>query len=74
MSRDRHYPPRAIDRRDFLRTTGLLAAGTAFAGSLPRIFANDGRVMLPFENGERELVAYPQKRQANSFSSRPRGA
>ena len=71
MSRDRHYPTRAIDRRDFLRTAGLLAAGTAFAGSLPRIFANDGRVMLPFENGERELVAYPQKRPLIRLTTRP---
>ncbi len=71
MSRDRHNPTRAIDRRRFLQTAGVLAAGTAFAGSFGRLFGADGRVTLPFENGERELVAYPQKRPLIRLTSRP---
>ena len=33
--------------------------------------AADGRIVLPFENGERELVAYPQKRLLIRLTARP---
>ena len=71
MSRSHHTP-----RREFLRQAGLFAAGAALAAKLPRAFAADdtgvtGRVTLPFENGERELVAYPQKRPLIRLTTRP---
>ena len=63
-------------RREFLRQAGWLAAGAALAAKLPRAFAADdtgvvGSVTLPFENGERELVAYPQKRPLIRLTTRP---
>ena len=63
-------------RREFLRQAGWLVAGTAIAAKLPRAFAVDdtgvvGSVTLPFENGERELVVYPQKRPLIRLTTRP---
>ena len=63
-------------RREFLRQAGWLAAGAALAAKLPRVFAADdtgvvGSVTLPFENGERELVVYPQKRPLIRLTTRP---
>ena len=71
MSTPRHQP-----RREFLRHASLLATGAALAGKLPRALAastaaTPPRVTLPFENGERELVAYPQKRPLIVLTSRP---
>lgn len=60
-----------VDRRRFLRTTGLLAAGAAFGGAFNRGLAANARVTLPFANGERELVAYPQKRPLILLTARP---
>jgi hypothetical protein len=42
-----------VDRRKFLRTSGWLATAAVFGRVLPRSFAAEGRVVLPFENGER---------------------
>jgi DMSO/TMAO reductase YedYZ molybdopterin-dependent catalytic subunit len=58
---------RAMNRRTFLQASGLLAIGSA--GS--RALGADGRIVLPFENGERELVAYPQKRPLIRLTARP---
>lgn len=52
-------------RRRFLRTTATPGAA-AVAG--PALGAS---VTLPFENGERELVAFPQKRPLILLTSRP---
>jgi DMSO/TMAO reductase YedYZ molybdopterin-dependent catalytic subunit len=54
-----------------LRTAGWLATGAALGNVLPRTFGADGRIVLPFENGERELVAYPQKRPLIRLTTRP---
>jgi sulfite dehydrogenase len=48
----------------------------ALAAKLPRAFAADdtgitGSVTLPFDNGARELVAYPQKRPLIRLTTRP---
>ncbi|MEQ1859865.1 MAG: molybdopterin-dependent oxidoreductase [Chthoniobacteraceae bacterium] len=53
----------ALSRRDFLRHAALLAASTALA--------EDAIVRLPFDNGERSLVKYPQKRPLLRLSARP---
>src|SRR3954471_18159083 len=53
-------------RRDFLRLTAI--AATASAGW--KSAAADG-VTLPFENGQRPLVQYPQKRPLIQLTARP---
>src|ERR1700761_7589032 len=61
-----------IDRRRFITRSGValaaLGSGTAF-GSLQALAADP--VPLPFENGERPLVKYPQKRPMIGLTSRP---
>jgi DMSO/TMAO reductase YedYZ molybdopterin-dependent catalytic subunit len=55
-----------LNRRRFLRAT-VAGAGMASAWKL---WAADA-VTLPFENGERPLVSYPQKRPLIRLTSRP---
>ena len=71
MSRFRARPVDRMNRRTFLQASGLLAAGTLGGGLVPRLLGADGRVVLPFENGERELVTFPQKRPLICLTSRP---
>ncbi|NVD69394.1 molybdopterin-dependent oxidoreductase [Duganella sp. BJB1802] len=62
----------ALRRRSFLRQAGTLGATAAFGSpALDALAADAGRVTLPFENGERELVAYPQKRPLILLTARP---
>src|ERR1017187_8326497 len=57
-----------LDRRQIMKRAGLAALATGF-GSF-RALALD-TVTLPFENGERPLVKYPQKRPMIGLTSRP---
>jgi DMSO/TMAO reductase YedYZ molybdopterin-dependent catalytic subunit len=50
--------------------TALLATAGAFGGMTLRSLAEE-TVKLPFENGERPLVKYPQKRMMIGLTSRP---
>jgi len=59
------------DRRRFFQSGALLATGAVLGGPLTRLLGADGRVMMPFENGERDLVAYPQKRPLIRMTARP---
>ncbi len=63
---------KALNRRDFLRAASLAGLG---AGLLPDAVAaaerNAETVTLPFENGERPLVKYPQKRLLIRQTTRP---
>ena len=59
-----------IDRRHFLQSATLAGLG-AWSGLAARSRAQDGSITLPFENGERELVRYPQKRPLIVLTSRP---
>jgi len=61
-------PSPALDRRRFLQTSGLLVGGLALGRSLALA---DDRVTMPFANGGRDLVAYPQKRPLIVLTSRP---
>jgi sulfite dehydrogenase len=57
-----------LDRREIMKRAGIAALATSF-GSF-RAFALD-TVTLPFDNGERPLVKYPQKRPMIGQTSRP---
>src|SRR5205823_1339678 len=57
-------------RRQFLRTTGLLALGGLAAGPQSIVMAAD-TMELPFVNGQRPLVKFPQKRPLILLTSRP---
>src|SRR4051812_8996979 len=50
-----------IHRRHFLQSAALAGVGV-WSGLAARGRAQDSSITLPFENGERELVRYPQKR------------
>ncbi|MEO6036750.1 MAG: molybdopterin-dependent oxidoreductase [Verrucomicrobiota bacterium] len=58
-----------LNRRKFFRAGGLLAAA-GIALPVTRLFSGE-RVTLPFANGERQLVQYPQKRPLILLTSRP---
>ena len=58
-------------RRAALKALGALGAGAALARPALAALSSSGQVMLPFENGERELVAFPQKRPLIVLTSRP---
>ncbi len=60
-----------IDRRALFKQSGalLVALGTAAVFDPLRAFADT--VTLPFDNGERPLVKYPQKRLMIGMTSRP---
>jgi sulfite dehydrogenase len=59
-----------MNRRTLLRGgAALVAGGGAFGGSSFASFAET--VTLPFDNGERPIVKYPQKRPMIGLTSRP---
>ncbi|WP_050423778.1 molybdopterin-dependent oxidoreductase [Bradyrhizobium tropiciagri] len=57
-----------LDRRDLMKRAGLAALVTGLGSR--GAFALD-TVTLPFDNGERPLVRYPQKRPMIGLTSRP---
>jgi sulfite dehydrogenase len=61
-----------LDRRQMMKRVGagIAALGAATALGSARAFALD-TVTLPFDNGERPLVKYPQKRPMIGLTSRP---
>lgn len=61
-----------LDRREMMKRvgTGLVALGTTTTLGPAKTFALDA-VTLPFDNGERPLVKYPQKRPMIGLTSRP---
>jgi len=60
-----------IDRRTLIRRSGALAATAAFTATTGSLRAFADTVTLPFGNGERPLVKYPQKRPMIGLTSRP---
>jgi len=59
-----------LDRRNFIKRAGVLALGSGLPLDVLAAPALD-TVTLPFENGERPLVRYPQKRPMIGLTSRP---
>ncbi len=62
--------PHSSNRREFVRTLGLLAAGSGLTGGLNPLRAAES-VLLPFENGLRNLVRFPGKRPLLVLTTRP---
>ena len=62
--------PRSLARRQFLQTTGR-AGLAAWAGGRAAIALGREGVSLPFENGERPLATFPQKRPLILLTTRP---
>jgi DMSO/TMAO reductase YedYZ molybdopterin-dependent catalytic subunit len=62
-----------MDPRSRISRRHLLAAGagTIATTALGRALAQDATVNLPFANGQRKLVAYPEKRPLIVLTSRP---
>ena len=59
-------------RRRFLQGAGaLMAQATLGATAFDALAATPGKVTMPFANGERELVAFPQKRPLILLTNRP---
>jgi sulfite dehydrogenase len=57
-----------ITRRRFLQTSGPASLAALFAGQRP---LRAETVQMPFANGARELVSYPEKRPLIRLTSRP---
>jgi DMSO/TMAO reductase YedYZ molybdopterin-dependent catalytic subunit len=59
-------------RRSFLSQAGTLGAATVFGSSAISALAADiKQIALPFDNGVRDLVVYPQKRPMILLTARP---
>jgi sulfite dehydrogenase (cytochrome) subunit A len=69
MTGSRHRPPRTVTRRTFLSHAGAAGAAAMFARAA--LAGEQETIVLPFDNGERQLVAYPQKRPLIVLTSRP---
>jgi sulfite dehydrogenase (cytochrome) subunit A len=68
------FPKKAVgrvgrSRRHFLRAATLAGVGVAGAGSMAQTLAQT--VFMPFANGERRLVKFPQKRELILLTMRP---
>src|SRR5438309_11289104 len=57
-----------LDRREMMKRAAMAALAAGFGSA--KAFALD-TVTLPFDNGERPLVKYPQKRLMIGMTSRP---
>ena len=60
-----------IDRRALLKQSGAVMAALGTASVFDPLSALADTVKLPFDNGERPLVKYPQKRPMIGLTSRP---
>jgi sulfite dehydrogenase len=60
-----------MSRRAILQTGAALLAGGGVIGGMPRASFAAETAALPFDNGERPIVKYPQKRPMIGLTSRP---
>ena len=63
-------PRRALSRRCFLRTAAVAGVGGLFTNRIAAALA-DGTLTMPFANGARRLVTFPQKRPLILLTMRP---
>jgi DMSO/TMAO reductase YedYZ molybdopterin-dependent catalytic subunit len=63
--------PGPRSRRDFVRCAATAAAAIWSGRALRAFDGRQSQVALPFENGARDLVAFPQKRPLIVLTSRP---
>ena len=70
MSKNHDERSAALSRRQFLRAATVVGAGGLLARSAANALA-EATVTLPFANGERALVKYPQKRPLIRLTTRP---
>src|SRR5438552_7212864 len=64
--------PAAVTRRQFLRTAAAVGLGGLAASRLPLAFgAETETATMPFANGQRALVKFPQKRPLILLTTRP---
>src|SRR6185295_1688444 len=68
MARSRHHVP-TVTRRTFLSHAGAAGAAAVFARTA--LAGAQETIVLPLDNGGRQLVAYPQKRPLIVLTSRP---
>src|SRR5438093_3671998 len=59
-----------LDRRSFLKTSSLAGIAGVLGHCVLHSSAQES-VQMPFENGERPLVKYPQKRPLIRITTRP---
>src|SRR5260221_14180278 len=60
-----------IDRRSLIKHSGAAIAARGGGMTSPSLRAFAATAVLPFDNGERPLVKYPQKRPMIGLTSRP---
>src|SRR5258705_4939064 len=60
-----------IDRRSLIKHSGAAIAALGAGLTFPSLRAFAATTALPFDNGERPLVKYPQKRPMIGLTSRP---
>jgi len=60
-----------IDRRTFMKHSGAAIAAVSAGIASPSVRALAATTALPFDNGDRPLVKYPQKRPMIGLTSRP---
>src|ERR1700752_1094143 len=60
-----------IDRRNLIKHSGAAIAALGAGMTSPSLRAFAATAALPFENGERPIVKYPQKRRMIGLTSRP---
>src|SRR5213596_2319579 len=60
----------AVTRRQFLQMTGRVGLGGLVAARVLTGYAAE-KMVLPFANGARSLVTFPQKRQLILLTARP---
>src|SRR5205823_10340528 len=60
-----------IDRRSLIKHSGAAIAALGAGMTSPSLGAFAATAALPFDNGERPLVKYPQKRPMIGLTSRP---
>jgi DMSO/TMAO reductase YedYZ molybdopterin-dependent catalytic subunit len=64
------FDRRGLNRRQFFQKAAMASAGGFLASQIATALAAD-TISLPFANGERQMVKYPQKRPLIRLTTRP---